>query len=83
MIRRKEMCFGCWPTIKPTMQPALEVIIRKCGGKLERVVKYILSATEQEAVCELCECKASENCTGLTDCAAAVARYIEERDGNA
>lgn len=87
MKRRKGICYGCWPKIKPTtlpdLDPALAVIIKKCGGKLERVVKYILSATEQDAVCELCEWKASENCIGPTDCAAAIARYIEERDGNA
>lgn len=86
MIRRKGMCFGCWPKIKPAKQPdldpALEVIIKKCGGNLERVVKYMLSATEQEVVCDLCENKAPEGCVGLADCAAAVARYLEERDGN-
>ncbi len=80
------MCFGCWPKIKPdplpNLDPALAAIIRKCGGKLERVVKYILSATEQEAVCDLCESKAPEGCVGLADCAAAVARYIKDGDGN-
>lgn len=82
MKRRKEMCYGCWPKIKPTMQPALEVIIRKCGGNLERVVKYILSCASIGYTCSRCSNANTGNCR-LPDCAAAVARYIEERDGNA
>jgi len=67
----------------PDLDPALAAIIKKCGGNLERVVKYILSATEQEAVCELCSHKTSEDCVGLVDCAAAVAAYLQECDGHA
>lgn len=71
------------PALRITVDPTLALIIKKCGGNLELVVKYILSATEQDAVCELCSHKTSGDCTGLADCAAAVAKYIEERDGHA
>ncbi len=70
-------------TPQPTIDPTLALIIKKCGGNLERTVKYILSATEQPDVCKLCSHKTAEDCVGLVDCAAAVAAYLQERDGNA
>lgn len=62
---------------------ALTCILLKCDCKLERLVEYILAATQEEVVCEHCAHRAAESCTGLIDCAAAVAAYMRERDGHA
>lgn len=70
----------------PTLTPAdraLNRILLKCDYRLDRVVEYILAATQEDAVCDYCAHKADMSCNDLTSCAAAVTKYLEERDGNA
>lgn len=70
------------PILTPTTR-ALNRILLKCDYRLDRVVEYILAATQEDVVCNYCAHKADGDCGGLTGCAAAVTKYLEERDGNA
>lgn len=36
------------------IDPTLEHIISKCGGKLENTIRYILTAAERQEICAIC-----------------------------
>lgn len=65
------------------MDDALTSIITKCGGKLEKVVKYILAAVDEQETCKFCEARSAGDCESVGTCAPAVAAYLRERDGHA
>lgn len=72
-------------TQNPPLTPAdraLNRILLKCDYRLDRVVEYILAATQEDVVCNYCVHKADGDCGGLTGCAAAVTAYLKERDGH-
>lgn len=69
------------PILTPAAR-ALNRILLKCDYRLDRVVEYILAATQDDAVCNHCAHKTDMSCKGLTSCAAAATEYLKERDGN-